>query len=152
MIEILRRLAPIAYVLALLLVVGSCTRGPGEPPDPLPSWSPPSWMHGSWEASGVLTGATMQITAYNVVVEIGLGDESFTFDFKEQAADGTSVILHDVGLLEGQRYYAASIIDGESHDDFICVEVDAITMDCIWTHVTPIDEIHNGPFRMRKLR
>ena len=70
-------------------------------------------------------------------------------DLKQKSDSGATLLRH-VQLLNGQRNYTVSIAEGEARDEFTCAEVDATTMDCSWAHITPTDEINNGPFRLMK--
>ena len=92
----------------------------------------------------------MEATAHNLVIEIHFGEAPFRFDVKQKSASGAT-ILHHVQVLYGQRNYSVSIAEGDARDEFTCAEVDATTMDCFWTHITPIDEISNGPFLLMKM-
>ena len=91
----------------------------------------------------------MEATAHNMVIEIQLGGAPFRFDLKQKSDSGATLLRH-VQLLNGQRNYTVSIAEGEARDEFTCAEVDATTMDCSWAHITPTDEINNGPFRLMK--
>ena len=147
-----RFVAVLVGALALVLLVGGCSKAPAVTPEPLPSWSPPLWMHGSWSATGDMIDVTLVATAHNIVIEIQLGGEPFKFDLKQKSEGGTATVLHHVEVLDGQRTYAVSIAEGGSRDDFICAEVDATTMSCSWLYETPTgDEIPNGPFLLMKL-
>ena len=91
----------------------------------------------------------MEATAHNMVIEIQLGGAPFRFDLKQKSDSGATLLRH-VQLLNGQRNYTVSIAEGEARDEFTCAEVDATAMDCSWAHITPTDEINNGPFRLMK--
>ena len=137
--------------VALVLLVAACSRGPGETPAPLPSWSPPSWMHGDWTATVVMERVTMEVSAHNMVIEIRFGGEQFRFDLKQMSDRGATIEHHEQDL-NGKRNYAVSIAEGKARNDFDCTEVDATTMNCSWIQVTPAgNEIQNGPFLLTKL-
>ncbi|MDE0027478.1 MAG: hypothetical protein OXP69_23955 [Spirochaetaceae bacterium] len=93
---------------------------------------------------------TMEATAHNLVIEIDFGEAPFRFDLKQKSASGAT-ILHHRYVMNGQRNYSVSIAEGEARDEFDCAEVDATTMDCFWTYITPTDETTIGPLRLTKL-
>ena len=140
-----RSLAELALVAAAVLLVAACNQGPGEPPDPLPTWSPPSWMHGTWTGDatgpdGTALMGTVTVSARNVVVAIQTGGEPEGFDLAMLAEQGVASISHVGGTSDtGKQEFGIVITPNAAGpvNSFACSEVDSTTMECLWTQTTP---------------
>ena len=139
-----RSFAELAVAVAAMLLVAACGKGPGEPPEPLPTWSPPTWMHGSWAGIGAtgdgtaVTG-TVEVSAHNLDASFEVGGVEHPLDL-QLAERGGATIQHDSGVSdEDQRYYGIVIIPqaGGTVNLFLCSEEDSTTMVCDWSERTP---------------
>ena len=104
-----RSFAELALAVAAVLLVAACGSGPGDPPDPLPTWSPPDWMHGSWTGTGSagdettpVTG-TVEVSARNLVVSFQAGGETHGLDLAMLAEQGAASITRLPGLSDAGR-------------------------------------------------
>lgn len=170
----LRHGAELALAIAAVALVGACAKGPGEPPRTVPSWSPPSWLHGTWmgrndprahdtpAGPNRIVAATVRASAYNLVIDVELvGEVQHTFDLEQLGAAGDASIMHHAGSAEeGHRYYSVVLISAERAqgaedpgDSFICSEVDSTTIDCIWSKLSADpdgEEMPVGALRLTK--
>ena len=98
--------------LVVVLVLGACQEGPGsEPPRPVPSWSPPNWIHGTWKVSGEGGSATLKASRYNVEIDIQASGLTYSLDVAQVAEDGVATVHHDAGVdpASGRRFYFVRI-------------------------------------------
>lgn len=139
-----RSFAELALAVAAMLLVAACGKGPGEPPEPLPAWSPPSWMHGSWSGAGTGTvmgmdvpvTATVVVSAYNLVASFEAGGEAHGLDLADLTEKGLS-IQRIPGVPDGQyTIEIAPNVAGGAVNSFFCGEEDSTTMGCLWTEIT----------------
>ena len=143
-----RSFAELALAVAAMLLVAACGKGPGEPPEPLPTWSPPTWMHGSWSGTGmvtvmdmdVLVTATVEVSAYNLVASFEAGGEAHGLDLADLTEKGVASIQRSPGVPDGQYDIVITPnVAGGSVNSFICGEEDSTTMTCIWAEGTSPD-------------
>jgi len=156
-----RTFAELALVAAAALLIAACSQGPGDPPDPLPTWSPPSWMHGTWTVSSGVAGdqttpvtGTVEVSARNLVANFQAGGTPLELDLAKRAEQGMASIKHHGGESDGKRYFGLLITPnaGGNADLFNCAEVDSATMVCTWTAGPPpnTDQIEIGSVRLTK--
>lgn len=103
MIEKTCRTAAAVVVLAIAAgaVVG-CESGPGAP---IPAWSPPAWVRGTWTYAEGGEAFTLKATVHNVQVETRSGGAEWSIDLAETADSGTAAIEHDAGISDYDRNY-----------------------------------------------
>lgn len=140
-----RSFAELALVVTAVLLVAACGSGPGKA-DPLPAWSPPAWMHGSWSGTGAggadgattVTG-TVEVSAYNVKASFKAGDMVYPLDLKMAEQGGASIQPVPAGANANERMYNILITpSGEAPPySFMCAEEDSTTMSCILREMTP---------------
>ena len=99
-----------------LALVGCSSSTPGEVSRPVPSWSPPTWMHGKWVAPGASGQATIVASRYNLVLQTVIGASSVTIDLADGAERGSYTIRHDAGTWHetGDSYYELTLTSGSA--------------------------------------
>ena len=109
------RIAQIASIVLVAVVLAACSSSaPGEASRPVPAWSPPTWMHGTWTASGGGGQAIVEASKYNLVFRSNIGASSFTVDLADGAERGSYTIHHDAGTWHqtGDSYYELILTSG----------------------------------------
>lgn len=139
-----RSFAELALIVTAVLLVAACGSGPGEPPKPTPTWSPPDWMHGTWSAASPapdtpITG-TVEVSAYNLVAKLQAGGSPLELDVK-MAEQGGASIQSVPGTNQGKPEFVIRVVvdAGAATHSFLCVQEDSTRMNCIWTRMTPAD-------------
>ena len=110
---LLRGTAQIGQVIAIAAVLAACSgAGAGDSSKPVPAWSPPNWMHGTWKATGDAGTATMKASRHNVEIDVSVSGISYSVDMAQLAEDGFVEIDYEVGADSdsGLRFYFVLIV------------------------------------------
>ena len=127
------RAALLGLIIATAAVLVACSSaGPGDSGRPVPAWSPPTWLHGTWKtADSELASATLKASRYNVEIDIRVSGLTSTVDVAEIAEDGIATITHEAGVSSslGVRYYYLKVIYGNgASQDFLMAEETSTTI------------------------
>ncbi len=143
-----RSFAELALAVTAVLLVAACGSGPGKA-DPLPAWSPPSWMHGSWSGTGgggpdgaIPVTATVEASARNLVASFQAGGQTHGLDLAMLTEQGAASIQPIPSESDGNvRLYSILITPKAEAPafSFMCGEESSTTMSCTWIEMTPPD-------------
>ena len=143
--------------LVVALIFAACEEGPGsspepqEPPRPVPAWSPPTWIHGTWSVSASTGSVKYTADPYNVVIDIVASGARVQFDLAQLSVDGVATITHEAGVSRaGEQYYAVIIRIPDSTNAFTCFKVDSTTMDLYWALTDQSGQREIEPVRLTK--
>ena len=95
----------------VIATAAACSGGPGGS-KPVPAWLPPSWIHGTWAATGTAgSSAKLKASTHNVVVSAAVSGVTALVDIAQIAEDGVARIEHQVGIdsVRGLRFYFIAI-------------------------------------------
>ena len=104
-------------VIAVAAALAACSAaGAGDLARAVPAWSPPTWMHGTWKASGPGGQSTIEASRYTLIVKASIGASSFTIDLADGAERGLYTIRHDAGTwhVTGDLYYELVLTGGSA--------------------------------------
>jgi len=114
MIHRVPKIVQLGLIIVTITILGACSSGPGSSNKPVPAWSPPNWMHGTWKFSGEGGSATLVASRHNVKLDFKVSGVSYTIDAAQLAEDGAASITHEAGIERGYRFYSLFIeSDGE---------------------------------------
>jgi hypothetical protein len=150
MLNVHIRTVLVGLVVTSILLVTACQEGPGAQPRPVPTWSPPKWIHGTWTASSELASAKLVASRYNVVIDIRASGVTLGWDLAELTEDGVATITHDVGVTGGQRHYGVTVSTPPSANIFLCFEESSTVIACYWSVINRGQRERTGPFYLTK--
>ena len=106
--------------LVIALLLGACNTGPGSKPEPsvsqdrpVPAWSPPAWLHGTWAVRKVTETMIVKVSRYNVEIDLDARGVSIDLDIASFEQQGSAVVTYRVGF-DGElqlRYYTIALSD-----------------------------------------
>jgi len=111
------RTAQLGLGIAAGALLAACSAaGAGDSARAVPAWSPPTWMHGTWVASGPGGQSTIKASRYTLVVSASIGASSVTIDLADIAERGLATIHHDAGTwhVTGDLYFELVLTGGST--------------------------------------